>query len=109
MKFAYKTIVVIIFTINLLISAGIVNSFAETSQPVSGGKLVYAIPGNPDSLDPQATEGTLTFQHVKSVYDTLVEPNESGNLVPALAESWELSEEDKTLTFHLRKEVKFHI
>ena len=83
-------------------------AFAQTPEPVRGGKLVYAIPGSPDTLDPQMTSGTLTFQHVKSAYDTLVEPDESGKIVPALAESWEFSLKALTLTFHLRKGVVFH-
>ena len=81
---------------------------AQTLEPVTGGKLIYAIPGTPDTLDPQMTSGTLTFQYLKSLYDTLIEPDESGNFAPALAESWEFSEENLTLTFHLRKGVTFH-
>jgi len=99
---------VVLVVFSLLLSTGAAKSFAETPPPVAGGKLVYAIPGNPDSLDPQATTGTLTFQHIKSAYDTLLEPDDSGNLVPALAESYEFSEKELTLTFHLRKDVKFH-
>lgn len=82
-------------------------TFAEIA-PVAGGKLVFAIQGNPDTLDPQATTGTLTFQHIKSAYDTLIEPDASGALVPALAESYQFSEQDLTLTFHLRQGVTFH-
>jgi len=107
MRCTYKIALVVVLVVSFFVSQGI-TSFAEDPQPVSGGKLVYAISGNPDSLDPHVTTGTLTFQHIKSAYDTLLEPDESGNLVPALAESWELSEENKTLTFHLRKGVKFH-
>ena len=73
-----------------------------------GGKLIYAIPGTPDTLDPQMTSGTLTFQYVKSVYDTLVEPDEHGNIVPALAESWNFSPQDLTLDLQLRQGVRFH-
>ena len=80
----------------------------QTPEPVRGGKFVYAIPGTPDTLDPQMTTGTLTFQYIKSAYDTLVEPDISGNIAPALAESWEFSPEDLTLTFHLRRGVTFH-
>ncbi len=108
MKSFYKIMLVMIVTISLFFNAAIFKSAAETPQPVSGGTLVYAIPGNPDTLDPQATTGTLTFQHIKSAYDTLLEPDESGNLVPALAESWEFSAEDRALTFHLRPGVTFH-
>lgn len=71
-------------------------------------RVVMALSGNPDSLDPQKTAGTLTFQTVKSIYDTLVEPNEKGEIVPALAESWSISADETVWTFKLRSGVKFH-
>ncbi|MCX7786639.1 MAG: ABC transporter substrate-binding protein [Spirochaetes bacterium] len=67
-----------------------------------------ALSGNPDTLDPQKTAGTLTFQVTKSIYDTLVEPDEKGNLVPALAEGWEFQDEGRRILFRLRKGVTFH-
>ena len=70
--------------------------------------LNFALSGNPDTLDPHKTAGTLTFQTIRSVYDTLVEPNMSGQIVPALAQSWEVSPDSLTWVFHLRKGVVFH-
>lgn len=40
-------------------------------------------------------------------YDTLVKYDEKGELTGALAERWEVSEDGKTYTFHLRPDVKF--
>jgi peptide/nickel transport system substrate-binding protein len=68
----------------------------------------FAISGNPDTLDPHATSGTLTFQTIRSVYDTLVEPDDTGKLVPALAKEWEVSSDALTWTFMLRENVTFH-
>jgi peptide/nickel transport system substrate-binding protein len=70
--------------------------------------LRYALSGNPDTLDPHKTDGTLTFQVVKSVYDTLAEPDETGRIVPALAESWTVSADGRAWTFRLRRNVVFH-
>ena len=107
-KFRYMTLFLVFFTVSLILNPLLVNCFSQSPPPVSGGKLVYAIPGSPDTLDPQATSGTLTFQYIKSAYDTLLEPDERGNLVPALAESWEVSSVENTLTFHLRPGITFH-
>lgn len=41
-------------------------------------------------------------------YDTLVFPTASGEMIPWLAESWEISEDGLAYTFQLRKGVKFH-
>ena len=67
-----------------------------------------ALSGNPSTLDPQATTETLTFQVARSLYDTLLEPDEQGNLRPALASTWEVSADNLSIIFHLRKDVFFH-
>jgi peptide/nickel transport system substrate-binding protein len=42
------------------------------------------------------------------MYESLLDMDEKGNLIPKLAESWETSKDGRTLTFHLRKGVKYH-
>jgi peptide/nickel transport system substrate-binding protein len=80
----------------------------QASAETKKTELVFALSGEPDSLDPQKTVGTLTFQVLKSIYDTLVEPDARGIIVPALAESWSVSPDALAWTFHLRKGVTFH-
>jgi peptide/nickel transport system substrate-binding protein len=91
-------LVIFLLLTGLLFAAG-----AKEEKPLN-----FALSGNPDTLDPQKTSGTLTFQTVKSIYDTLAEPDENGVIVPALAESWDVSPDSLTWTFHLRKGVTFH-
>lgn len=43
-----------------------------------------------------------------TMYDTLIFPKADGTFEPALAESWELSPDGTSITFHLRQGVKFH-
>jgi len=70
--------------------------------------LNFALSGNPDILDPHKTSGTLTFQTLKSVYDTLAEPDTRGKIIPALADKWKISDDALTWTFYLKKGVVFH-
>ncbi len=77
--------------------------FAQATKPLN-----VALPGNPETLDPQVTSSTLTFQVVRSIYDTLAEPDKNGNIVPALAEKWTTSADSLMWTFTLRKGVVFH-
>lgn len=77
--------------------------FAQAKSPLN-----FALSGNPDTLDPQATSGTLTFQVVRSIYDTLIEPDKDGKIVPALAASYSASADALTWTFNLRTDVVFH-
>ena len=90
----------------VMISPLFATGVAEAEQEDS--ILQFGLSGNPDTLDPHATSGTLTFQTIRSFYDTLVEPDRSGVLVPALAESWDVSDDNLTWTFRLRGGVSFH-
>ena len=92
----------------LLLTALMAVVFIGTAGTTEAKVLNFALSGNPDSLDPHKTSGTLTFQTVKSIYDTLAEPDMSGKIVPALAEKWEVSGDALTWTFYLRKGVVFH-
>ncbi len=89
----------------LLHARGNAEARRETSVPEV---VVFGLSGDPDTLDPQGTSGTLTFQVLRSIYDTLIEPNEAGELVPALAERWDISDDGLLWTFHLRRGVVFH-
>ncbi|HLN13071.1 MAG TPA: ABC transporter substrate-binding protein [bacterium] len=73
-----------------------------------GGMLMFALSGGPDTLDPQRTSATLSFQVMKSLYDTLVEPDAHGVLVPDLAASWTMSPDGIQWTFRLKPNVRFH-
>jgi peptide/nickel transport system substrate-binding protein len=91
-----------------LIVLALAFALAGTASAQSGGLLSFALSGNPDTLDPHKTAGTLTFQVIKSFYDTLVEPDTTGKIVPALAESWTVSTDNLVWTFKLRQGVAFH-
>lgn len=67
----------------------------------SAQTLTMAMSAQPDTLDPQVTAATAAFQVSKSIYDTLVEVDRAGNLVPALASSYEVSADGLTYTFEL--------
>lgn len=72
------------------------------------GSLRVAIATMPNSLDvPVAAErqATTTAWHL---YNSLTWLDDSGKPVPALAESWTVSEDGTTYTFQLRKGVTFH-
>ena len=70
--------------------------------------VTIATAAQPDTLDPHRTSATSAFQTMKSLYDTLVEPDRDGVIVPALAESWTLSDDGLEWRFTLRQGVRFH-
>ena len=80
----------------------------EGGEDAGAGTLVAAIAGEPDQLDPHRTSSYFSFQVLENVFDTLVEPDEHLEMQPALAESWEVSDDQLTWTFDLRDDVVWH-
>jgi peptide/nickel transport system substrate-binding protein len=58
-----------------------------------------------DRLDAGAYDGSMNVHAM--IYEGLVEYREKGEILPSLAESWDISEDGKVYTFHLRHDVKF--
>ncbi len=71
-------------------------------------EVVIGLAGDAYSLDPYPLNETITNAINNHLYDTLVESDREVNIQPALAESWDISDDAKIWTFHLRKDVKFH-
>lgn len=80
----------------------------DGAEGVDGDVLIAAIGGEPDQLDPQRTSSYFAFEVLENVFDTLVAPDENLEMQPALAESWEVSDDQLTWTFDLRDDVTFH-
>ena len=91
-------------------SAAKENTKAETAKPSGNNTFVYCTAKAPLSFSPALVmEGTSYNASSQQVYNRLVEFKKgSTDLEPALAESWEISDDGLTYTFHLRKGVKFH-
>jgi peptide/nickel transport system substrate-binding protein len=79
-----------------------------TAAAEGGGTLIAAQGAEPDRLDPHLTSAYASFQILENVYDTLVQPGDDLTMEPALAESWEISDDQLTWTFALREGVTFH-
>jgi len=80
----------------------------DTSNAVPGGVLRFARAEDSDNLDPVTNDGNVNIWIFMNIYDQLVRVTADGaDLEPALAESWEISEDGITYTFHLRQGVTF--
>ncbi|HEV2128460.1 MAG TPA: ABC transporter substrate-binding protein [Thermomicrobiales bacterium] len=80
----------------------------QDSEPVSGGTLTLGVQADPAELDPHKTSLTAAWHVIEHVYETLITTDETLSPVPALAESWEISDDGLTYTFNLREGVFFH-
>ena len=83
--------------------------FATKCQGGGGKALIYCSEGSPAGFDPaQYTAGTDFDASSYPLYNGLVEfKRGETEIQPALAESWDISPDGKTYTFHLRQGVKF--
>lgn len=72
--------------------------------------FVQATIGDIDTLDPALAYDTASATIIFNVYETLVfyDGEATDEFVPQLAESWELSDDGTTYTFHIRPGVTFH-
>lgn len=73
-----------------------------------GGSVVVGITNDMDSLDPHKAVAAGTMEVLYNVFDGLVKVAPDGSMVPAIAKSYVLSDDAKTLTFTLRDDVTFH-
>ena len=82
---------------------------AATAEPeaTSGGSMVVGITVDPDTIFPWKATQFQAFRMLENVYDTLTAFDADLNVVPGLAESWEVSADGLSITFDLRDGVKF--
>ena len=73
-----------------------------------GGVLNYSEYGRPATLDPITSNETISLRITELVFNGLVGIDEKQELVPELAERWEVSKDGRVFTFFLRKDVKWH-
>ena len=72
------------------------------------GTLYVALEAEPPELDPNLSSAYVDRQVMASLYDKLVDIDQDGEIVPMLARSYEVSDDDLVYTFHLREGIKFH-
>ncbi|AET68873.1 ABC-type dipeptide transport system, periplasmic component [Desulfosporosinus orientis DSM 765] len=80
-----------------------------SSTPIDGGTFRFGMISSPSSLEPAFLEEINGIEIGKELYDGLVRYDpKTLEIKPAIAETWDYSQDDKVITFHLRKNVKFH-
>jgi peptide/nickel transport system substrate-binding protein len=85
--------------------AGLTTASAQIPDDV----LVVGQIAEPKSLDPAAVTAVNDFRILMNLYDGLVRYQDGTlEVEPALAESWEISDDGTVYTFQLRQGVSFH-
>ncbi|MBI4336538.1 MAG: peptide ABC transporter substrate-binding protein [Chloroflexi bacterium] len=79
---------------------------AATTTPTGG--VFRRLWDEPPTLDPHLTTDTASAGIIVEVFSGLVALDTDLNLVPELAERWEVSQDSTVYTFYLRPDAKFH-
>jgi dipeptide transport system substrate-binding protein len=96
-------------TASLIRIVALASSMLVAATVANAKSLVYCSEGSPENFSPSINTTGTSLDAARPVYNKLVQFEPGGTSVnPGLAESYEVSEDGKTLTFHLRKGVKFH-
>ncbi len=93
-----------LFTVSLLFKSCISPFDKLDSKQV----FRYNESSNITSLDPAFARSQANIWAVNQVYNGLLQLNDKLEVEPCIARTWELSEDLKTYTFHLRTDVFFH-
>lgn len=104
-----ELLVYLLFTAALLfLFTGCGENYVEKAQKEE--TLTVALAADVDTLHPSDYSTNIESQILDQIYDTLIYMDMSGTSDPEarLAESWEVSEDGMTYTFHLRQDATFH-
>ncbi len=91
----------------MLVAILLLSSVAGYAQE-NGNVLVMARAADATGLDPHTQTAFASLRLLELIYEPLVTLDADLNVVPALAERWEFSDDGQTLTVNLRQGVTFH-
>ena len=74
---------------------------ARTIKVLRFGRVIY-----PDVLDPQKSAAGNEIEALKLCYEGLAALDAQGNIVPGSADKWDLAKDGKSVTFHIREDLK---
>ena len=105
-KRSFKAALLVFVLSTLTIALG---GCAGDKEGGNSSQITIGIPQDlEDSLDPHKAVAAGTKEVLFNIFEGLVKPTSDGDLIPAVASSYEETEGGKVYTFTLRDNVKFH-
>jgi peptide/nickel transport system substrate-binding protein len=82
--------------------------YDDPGKPACGDMIITGSIGEPSNLIPILASDSASHEVASYVYNGLVKYDKDLNIVGDLAESWEVSKDNLSITFRLRKGVRWH-
>jgi oligopeptide transport system substrate-binding protein len=101
-------ILLLVVSITLLVSPLSACDKIALTVPSSGNSTQNLAGSDPITLDPATAAETTSAMYIMQIFSGLVSFDENLNIVPEIAESWDVSTDELAYTFHLRHDVVFH-
>lgn len=108
---AMKQLAISAAVATLLGAIALATAHAQNAAPAvlkKGGNLRYANMAGPSSLDPYVASSAVDLEPMQHLFDALITVGEKYETRPMIAKSYQISDDSRTFTFKLRKDVKFH-
>ncbi len=98
----------LVFGIILAVFGVWIQGFAHAAEPVDGDWLIVHLGAEPGTLNPITATDAYAGRVNDLIYESLLRRDpRTLELVPVLAESWDISEDRLTFTFRLRRDVRW--
>ncbi len=102
------SILVVLLVLSTLLILNTINRHFLVSMPNYGGSISEGIIGSPRFINPVLALSDADQDMVALVYSGLMRKDPDGNLIPDLAQTYEISEDGLTYTFTLKENIYFH-
>lgn len=104
----HKKIMAVVLAVALLATmTGCAGGDRASANGAKTAPLKIAVSAEPDNLNPMLSAASDTQGILMNMFEGLLADTE-GNFIPALAESYTISEDELTYSFTLKQGIKFH-
>lgn len=101
-------VLLIVLSVAMVSMLGKINKKFLVYQPEAGGSITEGVVGSPRFVNPVLAISDTDRDLVALIYSGLMRKTETGEIIPDLAESYEVTPDGLNYTFHLRANAEFH-
>lgn len=105
-QFSMKIVMTVLVAI-ALISFMVQHFSVKTIGQEEEAKVLNLSVASEPVMDPAFVTDSYSMPMLKNILEGLTRPTSTGDIVPAMAESWDVSEDGRTYTFYLREGIQW--